>query len=155
MATVAGGNFPGTAGKDFISGTAGDDVIHGFKGNDRLKGVGGDDTIFGGQGRDRINGGTGDDVMTGDRAHHETFKDVFVFHENSGKDVITDFDVDRDVLEISKGLNGINTAKDVLKHASQHGDDVIINLGDGNKITLKGVDLDDLKKHPGDHFDIV
>jgi hypothetical protein len=93
--------------------------------------------------------------MRGDPDQHEHFSDTFVFHQDSGKDVVTDFDVDRDVLEISKGLNGINTAKDVLKHASQHGHDVIINLGDGNKITLKGVDLDDLKKHPGDHFDIV
>jgi Ca2+-binding RTX toxin-like protein len=116
-------------------------ILTGTNKADKIWGEGGNDTITGGKGNDKLEGGAG--------------KDTFVFGEKSGKDVITDFDVKKDVLEIAKGLNGIKKAKDVLKHADQKGKDVVIDLGDGNKITLKNVDIDDLKKNPGDHFDIV
>lgn len=125
--------------------------LTGGKGNDKLWGMGGNDTLDGGKGNDRLDGGEGNDKLTGG----EGGKDTFIFGDNAGKDVVTDFDVKKDVLEIAKGLNGINKAKDVLKHADQKGKNVVIDLGDGNKITLKNVDLDDLKKNPGDHFDIV
>jgi Ca2+-binding RTX toxin-like protein len=135
-----------------------DNVIHGKSFKDMLFGNGGDDKLYGNGGKDQLSGGTGDDKLVGgignDKLTGGNGHDTFVFGANSGKDVITDFDVKKDVLQIDKGLNGIKKAADVLKHASQHGDNVVINLGDGNKITLKDVKLSDLKKHPGDHFDI-
>jgi Ca2+-binding RTX toxin-like protein len=141
----------GTNGNDVLTGTKFKDKLFGLGGNDKLFGKGGDDKLDGGTGNDRLDGGTGNDTLTGGTGK---FKDTFVFGKNSGKDVITDFDVKKDVIEIAKGLNGIKKAADVLKHASQKGKDVVIDLGGGNKITLKGVDLKDLKKAPGDHFDI-
>lgn len=123
-------------------GTTGDDTLVGTKFKDKLFGLEGSDTLKGLQGNDRLSGG--EDSVT----------DTFVFGKNSGKDIVTDFDVKHDVLQIAKGLNGIKKAADVLKHADQKGKDVVIDLGGGNKITLKGVDLSDLKKNPGDHFDI-
>ncbi|MDB5524669.1 MAG: hemolysin-type calcium-binding protein [Rhizobium sp.] len=145
MATNIGGPndnvIIGKSFKDKLFGNGGDDKLYGNGGNDVIKGGSGDDLIVGGRGDDKLTGGTG--------------SDTFVFKQDSGKDIVTDFDVKKDVLEIARGLNGIKKAGDVLDHASQKGKDVIINLGDGNKITLKNVDLDDLKKHPGDHFDIV
>ena len=150
MATVIGGGddgvIDGTGLKDRIYGGGGDDIIRGFAGNDKLVGE---------AGKDRIIGGEGNDVLTGDGTTDASFNDVFVFGANSGKDVITDFEVGKDMLEIAKGLNGIKSADDVIDHAHQKGNDVVIDLGDGNKITLKNVDLDALKKDPGDHFDIV
>ncbi|MBL0374979.1 hemolysin-type calcium-binding protein [Rhizobium sp. KVB221] len=116
---------------------------------DKLFGKGGNDVLNGNGGNDRLDGGTGNDTLTGGAG-----KDTFVFGAKSGKDVITDFDVKKDVIEIAKGINGIKKAADVLKHADQKGKDVVIDLGGGNKITLKDVKLADLKKNPGDHFDI-
>ncbi|MGV3551524.1 hypothetical protein [Rhizobium sp.] len=130
-------------------GDSGKDTFVGTKNNDKLWGMGGNDTLSGGKGNDKIDGGKGNDTLTGGDG-----KDTFFFGKGSGKDIITDFDVKKDVLEIAKGLNGIKKAADVLDHAKQVGKDVVINLGGGNKITLKKVDLDDLKKSPGKHFDV-
>jgi Ca2+-binding RTX toxin-like protein len=132
--------FQGDGGNNTITGTDGKDKIWGLGGNDKLNGAEGNDKIDGGKGNDKLTGGEG--------------SDTFIFGAKSGKDVITDFDVKKDMLEIAKGLNGIKKPADVLDHAVQKGKDVVIDLGGGNKITLKKVDLDDLKKNPGDHFDI-
>lgn len=150
MATVIGGGNNGV-----IDGSSLKDRIYGGGGNDVIRGFGGNDKLVGDAGRDRLAGGRGDDILTGDNAANGSFRDVFVFGGNSGRDVITDFEVGKDILEIARGLNGIKSAHDVIDHARQKGSDVVIDLGDGNKLTLKNVDLDHLKKHPGDHFDIV
>ncbi|MGV3549559.1 M10 family metallopeptidase C-terminal domain-containing protein [Rhizobium sp.] len=149
MGTLIGGNgsgvLEGSSLRDRIYAGGGDDKINGFGGNDRLAGEGGRDTLI---------GGTGNDVLSGD-GFRKSYADKFVFGKNSGKDIITDFDVGKDMLQIFKGLNGIKNASDVIDHATQKGKNVVIDLGGGNKITLKNVDLDDLKKNPGDHFQIT
>ena len=122
----------------------------GLDAGDELRGGDGNDTLIGGGGRDKLYGGTGNDLLTGGAG-----ADRFVFGAQSGKDVITDFSISNDLLLIPKGLNGINKPGDVLKHAVQKGADVVIDLGGGNTIKLKGVDLDSLKDHPGDHFNII
>ncbi|MGV3553518.1 hypothetical protein [Rhizobium sp.] len=136
----------GTSGKDRLFGRAGDDLVNGFSGDDKL---------YGGSGKDMLVGGQGNDLLRGDKPGKSKFADTFVFGKNSGKDIITDFDVGKDVLQIFKGINGIRKASDVLDHAKQKGKNVVIDLGDGNKITLKNTDLDDLKKNPSDHFDVT
>ena len=148
MATVIGGNdgttLNGGASQDTVDGGGGDDTLNGFKGKD---------VLLGGKGDDILNGGIGNDELTGGNG-----KDVFVFEQNSGKDVVTDFQVGKDMLEIAKGLGPkgsiIKKPQDVIDNAKQDGKDVVIDLGGGNKITLKDVDLKDLKKNPSDHFDI-
>ena len=139
----------GTVHNDSLSGGKLKDKLWGLDGNDTLKGQGGNDHLDGNNGKDKLIGGAGNDTLTGGAG-----KDTFVFGKNSGKDVVTDFDVKKDVLQIAKGLNGIKKPSDVLDHAVQKGKDVVIDLGGGNKITLKKVDLDDLKKNPKAHFDI-
>jgi Ca2+-binding RTX toxin-like protein len=64
---------------DEIIGTASIDVLAGEGGNDVIKAKGGNDLIIGNDGNDRMSGGAGDDV--------------FDFFANSGRDVITDFNV--------------------------------------------------------------
>ncbi|MCV3769065.1 calcium-binding protein [Rhizobium sp. TRM95796] len=144
----------GGDGDDTVRGGSGPDFLSGGAGRDKLWGNTGNDTLNGGSGKDRLVGGGGDDTLQGDSTNGGKYADVFVFHKDSGKDVVVDFDVDRDVLQISKGLNKINSAADVIKKSTQVGDDVVINLGEGNKITLKDVKLSDLKQKPGDHFDV-
>jgi Ca2+-binding RTX toxin-like protein len=140
----------GMGGDDKLFGGAGKDLLDGGKGNDKLFGGDGNDKLIGGSGNDKLYGNDGNDVLTGGKG-----SDTFIFSKKgSGKDVVTDFDVKKDMLQIAKGTNGIKKPADVLDHAKQVGDNVVINLGDGNKITLKDVKLKDLKKDPGDHFDI-
>lgn len=150
MTTYFGGN-----GDEAMSGGGLRDRMYGGAGNDLMRGLGGNDKVVGETGKDTIIGGTGNDTLSGDGTTQNHFADVFVFGKDSGKDVVTDFEVGKDMLQILKGLNGIKNAGDVLDHAAQKGKHVVIDLGDGNKITLKNVDLDDLKKNPGDHFDVT
>ncbi len=64
-------DFTGTALKDILIGSTGDDTMHGLAGNDTLTSLGGNDTLDGGLGSDRMGGGDGDDIYyvdsTGDR----------------------------------------------------------------------------------------
>jgi hypothetical protein len=56
----------GTAARDVIVGTVGDDEIEGLGGNDFLCGAKGDDEVHGGSGRDGLLGATGDDDLFGE-----------------------------------------------------------------------------------------
>ena len=140
---------PGHRGDETIKGDGLKNKLWGLGGDDKLFGYGNNDWLFGGTGRDKLFGGTGNDQLTGGKG-----ADTFVFGARSGKDVVTDFDIRKDVLQIAR-THSIKKPADVLDHAKQHGKDVVIDLGGGNKVTLKNIDLDDLKKHPGDHFDIT
>lgn len=139
MATKVGSDTKG----DKLLGTKLKDQLFGQGGNDKLDGGKGDDVVVGGQGSDSLTGGKG--------------ADTFVFGKDDFTkkmvDTVSDFTLkDGDILQIAKGLGGIKTVKDVVKAASQDGKDVVIDLGHGNKITLKGVDFHDFKKNPGDHI---
>jgi Ca2+-binding RTX toxin-like protein len=152
MATISD---PGWDDPNYVEGSTAADRLFGRGGNDSIRGLDGHDRLFGASGKDTLIGGTGNDVLRGDKAGGTHYADVFVFGGNSGKDVVADFDVNKDLLQIWKGLNGIQKAADVLDHARQKGKDVVIDLGEGSKITLKNVDLEELKKNPGDHFHIT
>lgn len=154
MATIVGNNKDNILYNegdfdDFISGGNGNDIILGLEGDDVLAGQNGRDNIQGGSGDDRILGGSGNDRMEGGPG-----EDTFVFTGKSGKDTIVDFDVDNDLLQI-KARAKIKTVDDVVKAAKQKGDDLVIDLGKGNKITLKGVDKADFANNPGDHIEII
>jgi Ca2+-binding RTX toxin-like protein len=122
------------------TGTSGNDVLVGTKFKDKLFGMGGNDTLKGLGGNDQLTGGNG--------------KDTFVFAKDNGKDVVMDFDVKKDVLEIA-GSKTIKTVKDVADAAWKDGKDVVISLDGGNKITLKNVNIDDFKKDIAKHVDIT
>lgn len=126
------GNFRANAGNDMIDAS----------GSATLDGSAGASTIVGGAGNDYI-------ISGGPNGNANTF----VFRENSGKDVIENFNLEKDVVLIRK-VEGIDSVKDLLKNASQDGENVIIKLGGGNKITLLKIDLDDLKKNANDHFQV-
>ena len=73
--------------------------------------------------------------------------DTFDFAANFGKDVITDFGAGRrshDVVEFSKTV--FDDFADVLAHASQDGQDVVIDAGGGNSLTLKNTSLSSLDR---------
>jgi len=69
--------------------------INGEAGNDTLWGSNGSDTIDGGEGSDTLFGGSGNDTLTGGSG-----EDTFQFTATSGTDVITDFALSEDVIQL-------------------------------------------------------
>ncbi len=94
----------GGDGDDVLNGNSGFDTIDGGAGNDTLRGQGGRDSLIGGdgndflvgiQGFDTLEGGAGDDTLIGGQANDTLTggpgADVFVFGEDHGDNVVTDF----------------------------------------------------------------
>jgi len=70
-------------------------VINGEAGNDVLWGSNGNDTIDGGEGDDSLFGGTGSDTLTGGIG-----SDIFQFTATAGSDVISDFSLTDDTIQL-------------------------------------------------------
>jgi CSLREA domain-containing protein len=121
-------------GREDLNGTGNDldNVITGNKGGNRLNGGDGDDKIIGGKGDDMLIGGQG--------------RDTFVFSNGSGQDTIRDFNATDNQEQINlKKVASITSFNDLRNnHMEQQGDDVLIDLGRGNTITLLNVDITDL-----------
>lgn len=79
----------------FFTGS-GRDTIYGDRGNDTLSGGGEDDRMVGGAGCDWLDGGAGRDLVSGGAQ-----ADVFGFGAGGGSDVISDFQVGVDHLQIN------------------------------------------------------
>jgi Ca2+-binding RTX toxin-like protein len=102
--------------------------LYGLAGADTLDGRGGDDTLEGGSGDDTMTGGLGDDS--------------FVFADGHGNDTITDFvagAASSDVIDLRR-LTAAASFTDVMAAAAHVGEDTVIDFGDGDSITLLGVD---------------
>ncbi|MEG4409227.1 calcium-binding protein, partial [Microcoleus sp. MON2_D5] len=113
----------GQKGDDGISGGDGNDIIFGGQGIEFIRGDGGIDLIYGGKGNDRIESGDGDDIVFGDGGNDYFFgeigadtltgglgNDVFALAIGTGgtdasaADVITDFTLDRDKIDLISPL---------------------------------------------------
>ncbi len=137
--TLNGGN-----GRDILDGGLGLDILIGGTGHDRLSGGNGEDELRGFSGRDLMIGGRQDDMLTGGLG-----PDRFLFRNNDGNDVITDFDAmdDREViiLRFVSGITDWNDLSDPANgHMTQVGADVVIDDGAGLTVTLENVDAGDL-----------
>jgi Ca2+-binding RTX toxin-like protein len=136
----------GDAGRDTIYGGLGRDRLDGGAGEDVLFGEGGTDSLIGGAAADQLTGGGGDDVLTGDGPGASPGADTFYFDSNFGDDIITDFDLSRDVLEIRGGINGsaITSPADLAPLVTEAQGDAVILFANGDSITLEGITRDDL-----------
>ncbi|MBC6442787.1 MAG: hypothetical protein GDA53_06640 [Rhodobacteraceae bacterium] len=85
----------GSDGKDVLRGNSGRDYLEGSGGNDFLSGGNARDWLVGGRGGDRLQGGKQDDILTGNQG-----RDTFVFKAKHGGDIVTDFAVGKDTLEL-------------------------------------------------------
>lgn len=130
----------GQSGNDTILGQWGNDLLDGGTGNDVLDGGANDDRLSGGAGFDILIGSLGNDTLTGNFN-----ADTFVFADNHGKDIITDFDAANALERIDlSAIVAITSYLDLtLNHLSQVGENVEINTGSG-LVTLLNVELADL-----------
>ncbi len=115
-----------------LTGTNGFDFLRGSSDNDLIDGRGGADLIEGDPGDDRMTGGGG--------------ADEFIFVRKHGHDVITDFNpADGDSIRFS-GV-GFSSFEQLLEHAEQDGQDVVIHTSpddQAHSLTLLEVQLDEL-----------
>jgi hypothetical protein len=113
-----------------------DNMLTGNGGDDEISGGGGDDTLSGGSGDDTLTGGSGSDELTGG-AGSDTF--VFAPGDGIGFDVITDFEIGVDQLDLTAfGLTGIGVPG-VIEGGVIIGDDGVVDEVDG--LILDGTPL--------------
>ena len=111
----------------------GDDIIGNSKAN-KLNGTDVGETIKGLGGKDRITGNGGNDLLYGGGA-----KDIFFFDSGDGKDRVKDFSLKGgDVIDLS-GVNEITSFQDLLKHAVDKGNNVLIKIDNQNSILVEHV----------------
>jgi Ca2+-binding RTX toxin-like protein len=106
----------------------------------RYLGTVANDIIVGSESDDILMGMEGNDILTGGLG-----ADTFVFNPEGGDDIITDFSSGDDVIDLSafSGM-GYDSLANVISHSTQKDDDVNIDLGNGDSVTLLGVDLNSL-----------
>ncbi len=116
--------------------------INGEAGNDILWGSNGDDTINGGEGDDSIFGGSGSDILTGGIG-----SDIFQFTATAGSDIITDFGVGGDAIQLYYRAEDNHTNADLSLasgvltwNVDNTSNDVVIDLS----ATVNSSDLADL-----------
>uniref|UniRef100_UPI0021CF896C beta strand repeat-containing protein n=1 Tax=Kordiimonas aestuarii TaxID=1005925 RepID=UPI0021CF896C len=126
-----------SAGNDTLDGSGGTitGTIVGGSGNDNLIGGISADNMNGGNGSDTLDGGTNTDILAGGNG-----ADTFLFSDGHGSDVITDFNVDEDTLDLSE-LSGLTSFSELnATETSVDGDTgVLLDTGDDGSIFLVGV----------------
>jgi len=138
----AGGNdwLVGGQGNDLIVAHNGWNILYGNLGNDTIQSGAGDGWLRGGQGDDVLVAGAGNNWISGDRGNDtETGgagADTFNGFSGIGTDRILDFHVSEgDKVQLDPGTQWT---------ISQVGADAVIDLGNGDKMTLVGVQVSDL-----------
>ncbi len=103
-------DIKGGSGGDTITGGKGKDKVTGGAGNDKISGDEGDDSIEGGKGTNTLTGGAGKDRFIYKTSREEITK-------VADADLITDFNVDDDVLDLAAGAFGNLSAASLNKIA--------------------------------------
>ncbi len=109
-------------------------------GDDQLIGSGGDNALYGGRGNDALSGGGGRDILSGDRGNDTMTggagQDIFVIEKRAGDaDAVVDFKAGG-VEKLAFVGFGEGFSFDFLAIA-QVGADTVIDLGDGQTVTLR------------------
>ena len=123
----------GGAGPDQLYGGKGRDTLNGGEDSDFLFGELGRDNLFGGAGNDVLNGGKGRDFLTGGAGF-----DMFEFEAGAGHDVITDFEVSADLIDLSS-FDGELSFEDLSFRSTDSGVRVFF---EGSSVVLENVEMD-------------
>ncbi|WP_172961068.1 calcium-binding protein [Oceaniglobus roseus] len=148
----------GVTGNDVLSGGGGDDFLRGGAGIDTLDGDGGNDTLAGGDNSDLLRGGNGDDELQGQNGldtldggnGNDTLigganADTFQFDVGSDRDLIRDFEDNRDVLALDQDLwgGGLTRQQVIDTYAFVNGSTVLLDFGT-DELTLLNVNAQSL-----------
>ncbi len=125
----------GEGGHDQLYGGNGRDKLYGGEDSDFLYGESGKDQLFGEAGNDILDGGTGKDILTGGEGY-----DIFVFREDSGTDTITDFELTKDLIDLS-GFADPFSMEDLAMTEIDGG--VKVDFGD-SAVIVEDVSIEDL-----------
>ena len=108
-----------------------------FTYDDVLDGGAGDDRVFGQLGDDTLSGGTGDDYLEGGIGN-----DVFAFEDGSGSDVIGDFTIGEDLLDLSNltDADGNPVSIDDVVVTSDGQSGSVLTFPNGEQIRLANID---------------
>jgi Ca2+-binding RTX toxin-like protein len=137
----------GGSGEDTLDGGTGKDYLHGGTGADRLDGGAGADKLVGGTGSDVIAGGAGDDHLWGGQWSADGASDTFVVTGGGGRDLVHDFEVDHDVIDLSAYGLEFSDVKALVKDTGWAAEIDLSGLQGGqpgDRLILKSVDPDDL-----------
>jgi Ca2+-binding RTX toxin-like protein len=96
------------------TGSAGNDSLFGNAGNNRISGGDGADHLYGGKGNDRLTGGSG--------------IDTFHFNTRDGHDVITDFEVIDEHIDL-RGWKAVGDFADLRAHMKNQDGGVMVTYG--------------------------
>ncbi|MBC6476781.1 MAG: hypothetical protein GDA56_02215 [Hormoscilla sp. GM7CHS1pb] len=100
-----------------LRGSEADNILTGGGGNDCLTGHGGNDTLTGGAGEDAF----------------------FFTTDSAGIDIIADFEVGVDTLDVIDLSLGVSDVNALIAGAQQSGADVLLTFGDKHQVHLQGV----------------
>ncbi len=136
----------GRDGRDWLDGGTDNDVLAGEDGADRLSGSAGNDWLDGGTGGDRLLGGDGNDSLIGgdgnDTLYGNAGADAFVFTAGDDADVIGDFRLGSDVIDIH--AFGFTDFAALAGAFQASGHDTLIHLSADDQILVIGVSPADL-----------
>jgi parallel beta-helix repeat protein len=131
----------GTRSNDKLNGDITQDVIFGGSGNDTLNGKGNNDTLIGGTGVDKLTGGEGNDIF-----RFDTVSESYRTATKSYADVITDFDVAHDKIDVAGGGIGFTGL------GNGHNHTLVLAYNEAKDVTyLKNLDADVL----GERFELT
>ena len=126
----------GSDANELIPGSDKNDHLFGRSGHDGLVGNAGNDRLIGGEGRDLMLGGSGNDQLEG-----ESGNDVYLIRRGTGMDLIKGFEAgDR----IDLRDFGFSSFDSVLDATRQSRSDVIIDLGNHDRLLVQNVTIDGL-----------
>ncbi len=128
----------GSQHSDVLVGTNSANRFWGTKGHDEIYGMDGNDVLRGGSGNDKLHGQGGNDVMYGNGGH-----DDFIFTHGAGRDVVKDFQDDKDELDFT-ALN-FATKSALFARADQVNDDVVFRFSDANSVTVEDMTIGELQ----------
>jgi serralysin len=130
-------------GDDKLTGADGEGSVTYLYGDAKFtdgKSGAGNDTLISGHGNDHMWGDFGGNINQNvPYVNYSSGKDIFVFGENNGNDIIYDFQQGLDKIDL-RSLVDIDNINDLTITSSlTQPSDKVINLNDGNSITLIGV----------------
>jgi len=103
-----------------------------------VKGTDGDDVFTGGIDNEQLAGFKGDDILIGGDG-----EDMFIFADGDGSDVINDFEIGIDTLDLSQ-ISGLSGFEQVLSHATESETGIVFDFGSNTQITLIGIEKSSL-----------